>query len=187
MQVDPFTQVTQRLIAILRNSPAITGPFGIGVKGPNIVDLTESVKSQDYPVPTPTAGQTPQILVLPSRGVFHPYGTNSRIATANRTWLLTITTDTLRLGGEAGAGPVTLFSVEWAMMLAFVSVSPDLGLTGMVRGYQPMIVNERGLLDDFPMLSQGTPRRWTAVLAVEVDLYWSSQALMQYIASITPS
>ena len=185
---DPFTTITQRLIAILRNNPAMTGPYGIGVKSANIIDLTEAMKSQDYPVPTPTAGQTPQILVLPTSGIFHPYGTNSRVASANRRWILAITTDTLRLGGEqAGVGPITLFSVEWAMMLSFVAVAPDLGLTGMVKTYTPMTAHERGLLDDFPALSRDTPRRWTAVLSIDVEMYFSSQKLIQYLASITPS
>ena len=186
--INPFTQVYQQIISLLQSCPAITGPYGIGVNTANIIDLTTALRSQAPPVPETTTGRTPQILVLPAGGVMRPYGSDSRVATATRSFLICVTTDTLRVGGEVQASstnyPVSIFSVEWAIMLAFVS-QPNLALASLVKRYDAIFTSERGLLDKFSQLS--TTDRWTGILKIDVELYFGSYGLLQYLASITPS
>ena len=186
--INPFTQVYQQIVQLLQQCPAITGPYGIGIQTANIIDMTQALKSQAPPIPETTPGRTPQILVLPAGGVMRPYGSDSRVATSTRSFLICITTDTLRLGGEVQTAstnfPVSIFSVEWAIMLAFVS-QPRLGLASLVRRYDAIFASERGALDKFSQLS--TTDRWTGILKIDVELYFGSYDLLQYLASITPS
>ena len=186
--INPFTQVYQQIISLLQSCPAITGPYGIGVQSANIIDMTQALRSQTPPIPETTTGRTPQILVLPAGGTMRPYGSDSRVATATRSFIICITTDTLRVGGEVQTSatnfPVSIFSVEWAVFLAFCS-QPNLGLASLVKRYDAIYASERGALDKFQQLS--TTDRWTGILKIDVELYFGSYGLLQYLASITPS
>lgn len=176
---DPFSTVLQTLVQLFRNSTAIAA---LNVKPSNIIDITEPKwVATDPLMASPAPGQLPEIITIPGRAKFSPYGSNSRESCCLREYLVGITTDTLRVGGEAaGSSPGTLFSVEWALMQTFVGTSPDLGLTNSnvvaVRKYLVDTVSDQGLINE-SAFSRGA-RRWTAVIAVTVDMYWMSSAIL---------
>ncbi len=180
--IDPFTRVLQTLVQLFRNSTTMAS---IGVKPANVIDISDSGFVQLDPLKqSPGASNLPEIIVVPARGKLMPYGGNSRTSTAMREFLICITTNSLRVGGElpsVGTTPlVTLFSVEWAMFRTFVGVNPNLGLNDptvvAVKQYTLDVLHDKGLIDTIPVLARET-NRWTGVLSCWCELYWSSQAI----------
>jgi hypothetical protein len=161
----------QALLCALQKSPAVCSIVRPG----NFIDITSSKWSQNNPLKAnPQAGDLPELIVLPGRFQWFPHGKNSRAAELYQEFIVGITTDTLRIGGDAS----TLFAAQVAVLAALSQTPPDLGLSGIVRGFGPAINgDDQGLIEKAAAFLGRDSRRWIAVMNLPVDITLNNQYL----------
>jgi len=133
---DPFTQVYDKLWAILE---ANTGFTALVKKGNRIKlsgDKEDPIKKQI------SDADTPEVLLTVTGGELYQRRT-STLSLHTKQYSFVVTTGTLRVNKK-------LFPIEWAIMRAFdSSLDKNLGLT-FVTGFRPG--NSRWIIDDDPQM-----------------------------------
>lgn len=165
---DPYTKVHQRIIEILKSSPPIKT---VGIK--NIIDITEDQWNSVDPIKREVnAGDLPEIVVMAPNRFVWDFFTDSRTAKNVWTYVIGVTTETLRSGGENNNQfqNITVNTVLWALMVTLSGQGNDtFGLDGLVAGYRARGMSSREAKE---WLARGSDR-WTALVAIDVDLVWS--------------
>lgn len=180
MMIGSLCQLHQRLLSILRDSPAVVGSRGLGIKPPDIIDVTDPLKAVSAAIPPMGAGRLPMLVLLPYKATFTP-AINNKSCGSKRQFVIAINTSTQMLSA-GGRNPLTVYTAEELIMLAFATQPVNLGLPGFVFGYSGFAGAEKGWLDQFPWI-EGL-KQGTALWTIEVDVYWNIPQLFQEMQAL---
>ena len=160
-QVDPWTQVHDRIWAILEADP----DFAAAVRPANRIKLTENDGANPFKENV-QAGDLPECVVEPTTSTDEPAKT-SMSASVTQAWSVKVATNDLRW--HKAAGPM-----RWILLKAFAAAGDNLGLDFVVKTR----INSSLSNTYDPIENRGT-QGWTVLLTLTtvMEFYKSGQAL----------
>jgi hypothetical protein len=158
---DPFTQISRTILSLLRGD----ADWAAIVRPGNVVDMTadsfERFKAQLQPA------DVPEVVLLQGDFRLQPFGGNSRLADLEQEYQMIVTHDSLRVR------PVNV--LKFQTMIALARGGAALGLDGLVRQWE--ITQGRDEAFGPKLWTRGT-QRWTSILTIGVQLYFSREKLV---------